>query len=123
MVHDNVLEAIDSESFRAYAVWEPILRADSEQWAKRSTSILPDPRVTHFWTDTRSVGELFQAPIHLTTEPAWDVYLLYPRGVEWTDSPPAPYFFMHQLGNRLPQDNRLSGEGLARRVRELLSVN
>ena len=123
MVHDNVLKEIETDSFRAYAVWEPILRADSEQWAKRSTSILSDPRVTHFWIDNRDVGKLFQAPIGLTTEPAWDVYLLYPSGVEWTDSPPTPYFFMHQLGNRLPQENRLSGEGLASRVRRLLSTN
>ena len=72
---------------------------------------------------TRDVGKLFQAPINLTTEPAWDVYLLYPPGVKWTDGPPTPHFFMHQLGNRLPQGNRLSGDGLARRVREMLSKN
>ena len=121
MVHDNVFQKIGSDSLRAYAVWEPILRSDNEQWAKRSTSILNDSRVTHYWIDNRDVGKLFQTPIGLTTEPAWDVYLLYPAGVTWTDSPPEPYFFMHQLGNRLPHENRLSGEGLARRVRELLS--
>lgn len=79
--------------------------------------------MTHYWIDNRDVGKLFQTPINLKTEPAWDVYLLYPAGVTWTDSPPEPYFFMHQLGNRLPPENRLSGEGLARRVRELLSLN
>ena len=123
MVYDSVLKKIKSDSLRAYAVWEPVLRADSEQWAKRSTSILADRRVTHYWIDNRDVGKLFQPPINLTTEPAWDVYLLYPPGVEWTDDPPKPHFFMHQLGNRLPRENRLSGEGLNRRVRELLSRN
>ena len=121
MVHDNVLAEIGSDSFRAYAVWEPILRADDEQWAKRSTSILPDPRVTHFWIDNRDVGKLFQTAINLTTEPAWDVYLLYPPGILWEkEGPPRPAFFMHQLGGRLPDTQRLDGPGLASAVKKIL---
>jgi hypothetical protein len=56
---------------------------------------------------------MFQALINLTTEPAWDVYLVYEPGIEWNGSaPPEPTFFMHQLGGRLPDGQRLDGPKL-----------
>lgn len=64
---------------------------------------------------------MFQAPINLTTGPAWDVYLLYQAGIEWGDSaPPRPTFFMHQLGGRLPDASRLDGPKLRQAVRDMV---
>jgi len=121
MVQKDVLQPIESEDLAVYAVWEPILRTDDVRAARRSTTLLPDPRVADLWVDSQAVGRLFQTPIHLATEPAWDVYLVYPPGVEWIgDTPPAPVFFMHQLGGRLPDDLRLDGPKLAAAIREIL---
>jgi hypothetical protein len=103
-----------------YAVWEPILKTDGERAARKATALLDDPRVEHFWVGTRDVGEMFQGPIGLTTEPAWDVYLVYTRGVSWEQSAPTPDYFMHQLGGRLPDEQHLDATKLAERLKLLL---
>ena len=104
---------IPSESLRAYAVWEPILRTDEVRAARKATAILPDSRARHFWTAGQEVGEIFQLPLSLAGTPAWDVYLVYPPGVEWRGkSPPRPSYFMHQL-QQLPASRRLDADTLA----------
>ncbi|MCH8816068.1 MAG: hypothetical protein IH957_13450 [Chloroflexi bacterium] len=79
--------------------------------------------MTHYWIDNRDVGKLFQTPIGLTTEPAWDVYLLYGPGVTWEqDGPPQPAFWMHQLGVEVgvDPDLRLDATRLYRELIKLL---
>jgi hypothetical protein len=117
VVLEKVLQTNKSTSLAAYAVWEPILRTDDARSSRKATTLLPDPRVRHFWTGTQDLGELFQSAIDLTTEPAWDVYLVYPQGVAWEGQrPPRPTYFMHQLGGRLPEDRMLDGDILAERI-------
>ena len=119
-MQSEVLERVESENLAVYAVWEPILRTDDERSSRKATILFPDERVSNYWVDTRAVGELFQAPIDLTTEPAWDVYLVYAPGVAWDgDDPPRPNYFMHQLGGRLPDDLRLDGAKLAAAIEEV----
>ena len=114
MVHSEVLDKLPSENLQVYAVWEPILRTDDERAARKATTLLPDARVLHYWVDDADVGEMFQKPIHLSSEPAWDVYLVYPRGVTWEgETPPEPEHFMHQLRGRLLGGKRLDGPELA----------
>lgn len=120
-MQEDVFETIKAERLKAYAVWEPILRTDDERSARRATTILPDPRIRHYWTDDHRVGEMFQAPLGLKDELAWDVYLVYPPGTLWKgNKPPKPTYFMHQLSG-LPPNRRLDGEALAANVREVLT--
>ncbi len=118
-----MLETIDSRDLAIYAVWEPILRTDDERSSRKATTFFPDDRVRNYWTGSQEIGRAFQAPLELTTEPAWDVYLVYPPGVEWEEGqpPPRPRFYMHQLGGRLPDDLRLDGPKLAEEVVGVLS--
>jgi hypothetical protein len=121
VVQDEVLRQVPSEGLAVYVVWEPILRTDDERSSRKATILFPDSRVVQYWTESTEVGRLFQDAIGLTTEPAWDVYLLYPPGVRWDDAaPPRPELFMHQLGGRLPDELRLDGPRLAGRLRKLL---
>ena len=116
-----MFESIPSDRLKGYAVWEPILRTDDVRGARQATTILPDPRVHHYWTARQAVGEMFQAPLGLKGEPAWDVYLLYPPGIEWKEPrPPNPAYFMHQLRG-LPAGRRLATDTLAARLRQLLA--
>ena len=120
-MHKHVFEAIANESLKSYAVWEPILRTDDERSARKATTILPDTRVHHYWIESQAVGEMFQAPLGLKGEPAWDVYLVYPPGIEWKGSkPPQPAYYMHQRGS-LPADRRLNGETLAAKLQQVLA--
>lgn len=121
-MQDNVISTIASEDFVAYAVWEPILKTDDERSSRKAVTLFPDERVKNYWVHTRAVGELFQPPIGLEGEPAWDVYLVYEPGVVWDgDAPPKPTFFMHQLGGRLPDDRRLDGPKLRDVIEKILN--
>jgi hypothetical protein len=121
VVLEKVLQTNGSRDLVAYAVWEPILRTDNVRSSRKAATLIPDSRVHHYWTGTQAVGELFQPVIELKEEPAWDVYLVYARGVQWTGSrPPAPAFYMHQLVGRLPEDRVLVGDSLAGQISALL---
>ena len=122
-MQEHVLETINSNELVVYAVWEPILRTDDERSSRKATTLFPDKRVRNYWVGSQDVGKAFQHPLDLTTEPAWDVYLLYPPEVKWESGqpPPRPAFYMHQLGGRLPDGRGLDGPGLAAEVRSILS--
>ena len=121
MVQQEVLEQLPNERLAIFSVWEPILRTDDAASARKATTLFQDPRVENFWVETQDVGELFQSAIDLETEPAWDVYLVYPRGTMWTDeAPPRPEYFMHQLGGRLPDESMFDGPVLARKLKDSL---
>ena len=112
---------IGDDGLAVYAVWEPILRTDDEPSSRKAATIFPDSHVRNYWVEARDLGVLFQEPLGLTTEPAWDVYLVYAPGVEWTDPvPPPPTFFMHQLGGRLPDGQQLDGAVLRETVQDML---
>jgi hypothetical protein len=121
-VRDHVLSGIQGGDLSVLVVWEPILGPDHERAARRSSVMLDDPRTTQFWIPTRDVGMLFRKPLGLESEPAWDVYLVYDRGVRWGAAPPKPGFFMHQMSGRLPNDLLLDGDRLASEIRRRLAV-
>lgn len=116
----EVLERVKSENLAVFVVWEQILRTDGKVPARRATSLVPDPRAVHYWTDDSDVGRAFQRALNLD-EAAWDVYLLYPPGVEWKGpAAPAPLFFMHQLTGRLPDELLLDGDVLAEKTEAVI---
>lgn len=96
------------------------MRLDSEPSARLATRLFSDSRVRQFWTPDLALGEEFQSPIALSSEPAWDVYLLYKPGPRWDTRPPRPHDFMHQLGGRLPAAKLLDGDALAGKISKLL---
>jgi len=120
-VHDAVFQGIASDRLKAYAVWEPILRTDNLRGARKATTILPDSRIRHYWIAGQQVGEVFKPALGLKDEVAWDVYLVYPAGVEWNGSrPPKPSYYMHQL-QELPTGRRLDATTLAAQIRTAIA--
>ena len=80
--------------------WIPMMDADSEAAGELEAQRFADARVHHVWDGQRALGSAFAKTLALEG-PAWDVYLLYGRGVTWTDTiPPPPTFWMHQLPSR-----------------------
>src|SRR6516165_1153098 len=91
------MERISDPNLRAYIVWLPVL-----------------PSGAH-------AGKAYSSILHLPSGlPAWDVYLVFGPEVHWEGSPPAPTYWMHQLGRAGPPELRLDGERLERGVRSLL---
>ena len=116
-----VLDRIDDDRLAVYVVWGPMLGDEKESDAPSATSFLTDARATHYWTGAHGLAEALSKQIGLEQELAWDTFLLYPKGALWHEAPPAPSYVMH-VGKRLPQEQRLNGDKLLARVRELLAA-
>jgi mercuric ion binding protein len=97
----------NDERLRGFVVWLPMLPTDNQSTAGAQAGSFVDARVAQQWDGDRASGETFAKMLGLKRE-AWDVYLLYARGVTWTgDVPPSPTFWMHQLRADSGADQRV----------------
>lgn len=78
-------------------VWIDIRPDDAADAAGRAARIIDDPRVRHFHDPKKRAGKAVAKGLGLGGSVAWDIYLFYASGSEWTDVPPAPIAWMHQL--------------------------
>jgi copper chaperone CopZ len=87
-----------SDRLRGFVVWLPMLPNDDGSSAARQAKLWEDSRMIQGWDSEKRIGEAFRGTLKLNRT-AWDVYLIYPPGVEWKgEVPPTPSFWMHQLG-------------------------
>lgn len=89
---------MEDRDVKVYSVWVPILASDAQVTVGRATKFLPDGRVKHYWGGESELIKGFTPVLGLGDGPAWDVYLLYDKDAEWTDSLPKPIFWQEQLG-------------------------
>ena len=95
-----MLEAFPKTDVRVAIVWIDMLPGDDADAARKSAGIFEDDRVTHFHDPraTRLAGNAFGRRLLAPgAGPAWDVYLFFNGDAEWTDEPPDPADWMHQL--------------------------
>jgi len=78
-------------------VWVNMLPLDSIVTARFMARTMKAPCVRHFHDPGRLVGKAIAQSLGGQGELAWDMYLFYPRGIEWDDGPPAPIRWAHQL--------------------------
>ena len=113
------LDPVTDDRLRVYVVWGPYKERETEADARAAASFLPDPRATHFWTETPAAGNLFNEPLKplgLGAQSAWDSFLVYAPDSRLGESPPAPAHFMH----RNVEGKALNGVRLFEQVRDLL---
>ena len=118
-MRENILEALPDERIRVYVVWTPVLREDGRAQVPAATDLIQQDRVQHFWDEDKSLGNSFGSIVALPRQRtlAWDVYLLFDGEATWTDQPPVPTDWMHQLA----EDGRtLDGAQLRMSVLDLL---
>ena len=94
----GVFKATSSEDLKGFIGWLPMLGTDDSIAASHQAAQFRDRRITEAWDGDRKAGVLFARRLGLEGI-AWDVYLVYRRGVRWEeeDRPPMPDFWMHQL--------------------------
>ena len=121
MVHDNVLKQVHGDDLSVIAVWMPVLPSDNAAAGKDAESLLPDPRVVHYWDADSSLGKLYGQLLTLPRgrQLAWDIYFVFAPGTKWQDEPPLPTDWMHQLGR---DERLLNGDKLRGMIQELLAV-
>ena len=122
VVQRYVLDEIADERLRAYVVWGPMLGEETEEDAPKGSVFFNDPRASHFWTGAHTLVEMWQEPLGLEDERAWDVFLVFAPGTEWGETPPVPDYYMHH-GRSLPEERRLNGVELRQQVRRLLAAD
>ena len=103
---------------RVYAIWVPMLWIDSKASVPQATRRFDDSRVSQYWDSKAETTRAFSSILQING-PAWDVYLLFGPDAEWKEQPPAPAFWMDQLGfeNGRPFD----ADGLAKQIRAALN--
>jgi hypothetical protein len=93
-----VLEQLSGPAVRAYVVWVPMSRG-MERDVQNATREVWDPRARHYWDGDGQLIAGYREVLGGFEEPVWDTYLLYGKDATWGDRPPAPAYWMHQLGS------------------------
>lgn len=101
-LRDSVLRAFPDADLHVEIVWLDMLPNDRPSTALEAARRLDDPRVRHFHDPSKVAGRAFARGL-LPVGVAWDVYLFYPAGAEWTEDPPRPSSWSHQLGRVDPE--------------------
>ena len=120
MVQDSVLARFNGDDLRVYVVWTPVLREDNLAAAGKSVAYVADDRAAHYWDQDKSLGFSFGKRVTLPRkrELAWDVYFVFDQQADWTEFPPEPVFWMHQLGL---DERQLDGDKLHEAIELLLA--
>ncbi len=71
-----------------------------ERDVPKATREIWDARATHYWDRDGQLIQSYREVLGGFSEPVWDTYILYGRAATWDgDRPPAPAYWMHQLGS------------------------
>lgn len=94
LVDDSVIQ-----SFRTIIVWIPMMDGDELASARTASELFLDPPLPQFWDGERRLGKDVSRSLGVHEWVAWDVYLFYPPGAEWTSAGlPEPEALLAQVG-------------------------
>lgn len=122
-MQNKVLELESSGRIKVYLAWVPRFRG-MERDVPKATGTMADARVSHYWDGDSQLVKGYTRTLGLP-EDAWDIFLLYGPDARWDGAdPPAPEYWMHQLGSA--RNPRVAGPYLdaavfLQKTRELLS--
>ena len=100
-----------------------MLPEDSLDAALPSIQSLHDRRIRHFYDPDQRAGREVATCLKWEGYIAWDIYLFYAPGRTWTDTPPEPDFWMHQMSADWAQNSHFkTGDSLKRGLSEALAA-
>jgi hypothetical protein len=98
-------------------VWIKMLPEDSKEKARVEAGNFTDSLIHHFYDPNKRSGTAIAESLGYKERVAWDIYLFYSAGVAWTDAPPAPTAWMHQLSETwIDREHYHSGDDLVREL-------
>ncbi|HSR32002.1 MAG TPA: hypothetical protein VLY63_15670 [Anaerolineae bacterium] len=103
-------------------VWIHMLDSDSAEAAREAARIFDNVWVRQFHDPERRAGKAIAASLGSQGKIAWDIYLFYMSGSEWSARPPVPVEWAHQLSADWADQTRFHWEGhLATKLHEIMS--
>jgi len=124
-VLESVLDGFPGANISASIVWIDMLPGDDAERAGQTGAMFTDQRVRQYHDphDRRLAGQAFGAAmLYPNKGPAWDIYMFFNPEATWTDRPPRPAEWMHQLsgGRRADPSRYHVGEDLIKQLREAM---
>lgn len=114
-----IARAQEDDRLVTLVVHVPTLGAQ-EKHVPAAIPLLEGPRVFHYWDGVGKSGVHFGETLATDGIYAWDVWMAYGPQAEWAETvPPAPEFWMHQLGS-LDRDLRLDADVFAEKTLALM---
>ena len=94
-----------------------MLPEDSLEAAIPSIKYLGDKRIQHFYDPNQKSGKEIAMSVGWNGHIAWDIYLFYPPTIAWTDIPPKPVSWMHQVSDEWAKNEHYhTGDDLKREL-------
>lgn len=98
-VQQSVLADTRTAALRSWIVWIPMMDSDEVEAAQRTATRIFPGVARQFWDGERKLGFEISKTLGVPDQPAWDIYLFYPPGVEWTEAVmPLPEKVLVQAG-------------------------
>jgi hypothetical protein len=95
-IQTTILDKIDDPNLSVTIVWMPVSEADSMRAIGRAASVIPDPRVAHFWDPGVQIDPYLREAIRFKPKlRLYDIVLVYDRQATWIDRLPPPGYWMH----------------------------
>lgn len=117
-----LVEGFPDAEFSIGVAWIHMLDSDSAEAAREAARIFDDVRVRQFHDPERRAGKAIAASLGGQGKIAWDIYLFYASGSDWSARPPVPAEWVHQLSADWADQTRFHWEGhLVTKLDEIMS--
>lgn len=122
-IRQSLLEQGGTDDFRVHIIWMDMLEDDNYASAQKAAKLLNDPRVSHYYTSGKSLGQEIARKIAGREGVAWDIYMFYDEKTQWKDDFPTPSDYIHQLNpayySWVEKEKYYSGEELKQQLAKL----
>ena len=90
-----------------------------EKHVAPAAELITGGNASHYWEDSGIIGKHYEEVLAIG-QYAWDVWMIYKPGAKWHNKlPPAPDYWMHQLGG-LDAARQLDSKVFAKEVEKYL---
>ncbi len=96
----SILSDFPNADVRVAFVWIDMVAGDSTATAGDIAASIRDPRAEHMHDVNKAAGATIAGSLGGSGKVAWDIYLLYSPTSRWSDAPPQPFDWAHQLDER-----------------------
>ena len=113
----SIIEFSPDADISIAIVWINKLAADSRKAAEISACTFNDQRISQFYDPQQLSGRAVAESLGWQGRVAWDIYLFYTAGSQWSETLPLPLDWMHQLTDPWANSERLRmGDDLVREL-------